>query len=120
MGVKDLIKDKPANERNDIKIKELIKSQVKNFSKKGFDIEILELGQETNRLKVIVKAKKDGVELFVDNPLYFLNPPIMVPDGTKRTEIDEHGNLIELDNFKEDLDEALQEMIAECLRVTAK
>lgn len=120
MTLQNILKNKSSAEKNDIKIKELIKSKVKTFNRKGFDIEILELSQEDNRLKVIVKAKKDGVELFVDNPLYFLNPPILVPDGTKRIVYDEDSNPIQVDNLKEDLDEVLQEIIAECLRVTIK
>lgn len=118
--VKDMLVGKNALQKNDIKIKEHIKSNVKKFNRKSFDIDIIELSQEGYRLKVVVDAKKNGRLLMVDNPLYFINPPIMVPDGTKSTVIDEFGNSHDRDNFKEDLDEALQEIIVECLRITAK
>lgn len=78
----------------------------KTFSLNDYDIEILEQpGIEKGLLKVVIKASKDGKELFIDNPLYFQNPPLMVHDGTK---------------YVEDHQQALKEIIIRVVKITGK
>lgn len=119
--VSDLLKGKTGLEKSLIKSQELGKlKNVKPYSRHGFDIEILEIGTEIGLLKVIVRAKKNGQYVFVDNPFYFVNPPILVPDGTKKTIVNRVGQVVQVDNFKEDLVEALKEIVAQTLKLTVK
>src|ERR1035437_9854799 len=71
------LQGKPAHLRNLAKIAAHNQLGKFSFSRRGFAIEILENSQEGNRLKIVVKASKSGKEFFVDNPLYYLNPPII-------------------------------------------
>lgn len=68
------------------------------------------------KLVVNIQAVKNGKNLFVDNPLIFINPPIKVPDGTYHIEQNLEGNDIEVDNFKEDPAEALKEVIYQVVK----
>jgi hypothetical protein len=121
----ELIKVKPH------KFKKQIELKGKTFHK--IEVEIVEVSKERNLavapdliyykedylLKVIAKAWKDGVELFVDNPLYYHNAPICVPDGTFETKIDEFGKEMQVANFMEDPEEALKQIVLETIRVTS-
>ena len=69
---------------------------------------------EDGRLKVIAEATKEGVSIPVDNPLYFINPPTSVPDGTFRKEM-VHGEELDIDNFKEDAQEALKQIVGQTI-----
>jgi hypothetical protein len=74
-----------------------------------------------------VNEKIGALELFVlvddkpwsgDGIMQFINPPILVPDGTKSTitnEIDGEKYELEVDNFKEDLDEALKQIVEQTI-----
>ncbi len=122
-AVGNLIKDKPANEKALIKAQELSKAKLpKKFSLNGFDIEIISLPIELNgNLNVSIRAWKNGKELFIDNPLIYQNPPIMVPDGTYHKVINPMtGVEEEKSNFVEDLEQALKEIIVDTVRITGK
>jgi len=76
---------------------------------------------------VWVTVEADAFEgnkrLPVDNPLDFQNPPITVPDGTKRWEKsrklpDGTDEFIQVDNLKEDLDEAIKLRVTEVILAT--
>lgn len=116
------IQNKSAEEKSLIKAQELAKQPLNNFSFKGYDIEIL--GQpieENGLLKVSVKAYKDGKKLFVDNPLLYKNPPIMVHDGTYyKTTLPTINDEIDAPNFVEDPLQALKEIIVETIRILNK
>ncbi len=116
--IKDLIKNKNAKERAEIKVDALSKrNKPKPFTIGGVKITIQEIGREKDLLKIVAIAKKEGKELKVSNPLYFKNPPIMISDGTTRTEINEFGKQVQRTNFKEDLDESIKKMVAETIKV---
>lgn len=68
---------------------------------------------------VIVKAEKNGVPLEVDNPLHFMNPPLLVPDGTFFTAVDDLGNQIQLSNYVEDAPSALKRLVFDTVVLTA-
>jgi hypothetical protein len=64
-----------------------------------------------DKYKIQSIEEKDGdlivnIKGFKENPIRIVNPPIMVPDGTKRKEIID-GKEIEVDNHKEDHQETL-------------
>jgi hypothetical protein len=91
------IKNKDSKYKGKHKAQELAKCKIRKFN----GIEIESLSVERGMLKVIIKGQGDR------NPFYFQNPPILVQDGTFST--DKDGN--EVANFKEDLEEALQQII---------
>ena len=75
------------------------------------DVEIVGVGHEGDLLRVEARCWLDGIEVPVDNPLLYKNPPMMVPDGT----YDENG----VANFHENVEEALRRIVMETLNVTA-
>ena len=86
---------------------------------KDIDIKIVSVSCEEKLLKVMVQAWCDSVEIAVDNPLYYKNAPILVPDGTFETVIDENGEPKQIANFVENQIEALQIIVFDTLKVTA-
>lgn len=116
-----------ADQQREVCLGELIKVRPHKFKKqveiKGkslheIEVEIVEVSQKDDLLKVIARAWKDGIELFVDNPLYYHNAPIMVPDGTFETKIGEFGKEMQVANFVENPEEALRQIVLETIRVT--
>jgi len=121
-----------ADQQREVCLSELIKVKPQKFKKKielkgkslhEIEVEIVSVSREkvngVDLLKVIAKAWKDGIEVFVDNPLYYMNPPIMVPDGTFETKIDEFGKEMQVVNFVENPEEALRQIVLETIRVTS-
>ena len=93
---------------------------VKQYELKDIDIELVSVECEESLLKVVIRAWCNGVEITVDNPLYYHNAPIMVLDGTFETVMDEETKLPRLEpNFVENPKEALQSIVFETLKVTA-
>jgi len=107
------IQNVTAEERCLIKAEAFAQIPLEDFSLNGYDIEILEAPSvEDDLLRVSVKATKDGIELPINNPLLFRDPPIMVNDGTYYQVTDpEMGVMIDNPNCVEDLETALKEMI---------
>lgn len=93
-----------------------------SFVADDLTIEILsgELDENKGMVSFTIRVLRDGNELAVSNPFIFHNPPTMVPDGTKKTRIMKDGTEILVDNFKEDLPEALRQIIVEAVRVSTK
>ncbi len=88
----------------------------RKFLYKGYKIEIISKEEVDGLLKVVVRAESNGKALKLNNPYMFKNPPIKVPDGTKRTETIE-GVDVELDNFKIDPEAALKEIILQTIEL---
>ena len=51
----------------------------------------------------------------LDPPYIFTNPPIQVPDGTVREDINDDGDPVVVENFAESPLEALRQMVADCV-----
>ncbi len=86
-------------------------------------ITIQEVAVERGLLRVIAKATVDGKGVFVDNPLYYQNPPILVPDGTFTTLAEIiNGQEVprQVANFKEDLPAALKEIVGQTIELGMK
>jgi hypothetical protein len=93
---------------------------IKQYKLKNIDVELVSVGCEESLLKVVVRAWCNGVEVAVDNPLYYHNAPMMVSDGTFETVLDEETKLSRLEpNFVENPEEALRIAVFETLKVTA-
>lgn len=87
--------------------------QVGSFIVRGIGYTIHDLAVEGEALKVVVSAVRGGKSLKVDNPIYFINPPVKVPNGTTtETELPD-GRLIQVPNHSEDAAAALREIIAQ-------
>ena len=128
MITKELLQNKSTNEKHRLKTDEHCTTKPFTFTKKGFQIKVKEIskeasGTEIGLLKIVVEVKKDGVPVFVDNPLYYKNPPITVPDGTKSlvpASQELGGGMIEVDNYKVDVKEAMKNMIFDTVLLTHK
>lgn len=109
----------PHDKQKDVCLRELTKIKPHKFIHDGFDVEIVEVGHENGLLRVVAKARRNGVELPVNNPLLYKNPPIMVPDGTFETVIDaDTGSPRQRANFHENPQEALRQIVTETIKVT--
>jgi hypothetical protein len=104
--IKELLEGKTQPEKEDIKIKKFCKSKLKKFKIDDFDIDIIDVSQEDDLLKVVVSAQKNKNDIIIDNPLYFKNPPILVRDKNEK--------------LIEDTDQALKDIIFEAIKVTYK
>jgi len=103
--VGNYIKDKDDKYKAKYKAEKLSKCKTRDFD--GIVIE--ELGMRGNDLMVVIKGQGSN------NPFYFINPPILIKDGTK-SEVENNGKMMMVDNYKEDLEGSLKEMIKEVLR----
>jgi len=77
-----------------------------------------------DRLEVWVEAFESAPPknpLPLDNPYLFVNPPILVPDGTFHDEIDPDTNLVyPVANFTEGADLSFQTMVSEAVFSVAR
>lgn len=83
---------------------------------KGKKVQIFYLKVNESIGALEVRVKVDGIWFSGDGVLQYINPPILVPDGTKSTvttTIDGETYVREVDNFVEDLDKALELMVTE-------
>ena len=132
MPISDLLENKTGKERANIKGQELAKiglvpRQNVKFSGADYDIEIVSMKAIDGGVEVLARAwdsqgqigfGKDGlvdIERFT-----IINPPIMVADGTKHTFVHDNGREVLIDNFKEDLQEAILQSLAHTIGVIEK
>lgn len=90
-----------------------------NFIKRNISVNISEITEENGLLKVVVSATKSGKALKINNPLYYKNPPISTPDGTKSNALI-NGRNVQVDNYKTDAAEALKEIVTQTIELTNK
>ena len=103
-----------SEKQREVCLRELTKIKPHKFSRDGVDVEIVEVSQSGNLLRVVAKAWRNGIELPVNNPLLYHNPPMLVPDDTFET-VD--GKQVA--NFTENPQEALRQIVLETIKVTA-
>ncbi len=115
-AIKILLEGKSVEERASIKGSEIAKiGQLPRKSAGDFDIEIVSINPIDKGVEVFARVwdsngqqvgfGRDGsvdIERFV-----IINPPVLVPDGTKTVVVDSVGQEKEVDNYKEDLEEAI-------------
>jgi hypothetical protein len=106
MSIADTIRATPPPERRLLKAQLLAALPVPGpFEVGDFEITITSIGVEGDRLKVEASATRSGVTVSVDNPLYFLNPPVKVRRGAAMVE---------------DPQQALKEIVADTIRITTR
>ncbi len=134
--IRELLMDKNPEERANIKAEACKVEMKKHFIKGVFEfvdgkknIKIEQTGKGILRGGKIIpridggaepvwfKVSVDGKYLNGDGWYGFVNPPIMVADGTKRIVEDElTKEKIEVDNFREDVWEATKSMIRQAVK----
>lgn len=94
------------------------------FNGHGFDIEILSVTPfGDDGIEIDARVSENGREVPLGNllPFRIVNPPVLVPDGTKSTVAVPFGNGTtkdaQVDNLKEDIGAALEAIVAEHVRV---
>ena len=117
MKLSEQLINKTQVEKNFAKCDVLQKTLLTQFTVDGFDVTVLEKSIEGDMLKVVVDATFKGKPINIDNPLYYKNPPILVPDGTKRSITNNLGVTYEIDNFKEDPEEAFKNIIIDTIKL---
>lgn len=127
--MKDLLKNKTTKERAEIKVAEIAKlNHVGKFTQDDIEVEILSLElttvNEKTGVEVMAKAKQNGIPLgFGKNGdveierFRIWNPPIMVQDGTF-TNKESRGKLIREPNYKEDLKQAIRDVLIQTIKLT--
>lgn len=92
------------------------------FQYQGVQITILDGPKLAGDLVAVTVSARQGRTLLpVDNPYLFVNPPILVPDGTYREVVDPATEQVyQVPNHKENLTAALQAMIGDAVLATAR
>lgn len=97
------------------------------FSRDGVEIEILSVVPfGDDGIEIDARVFRNGAEVPLGNllPFRIVNPPILVPDGTKSTVAVPFGNGTtkdaQVDNYREDVSAALEAIVAEHVRVHLK
>lgn len=128
--IEELLKNKTARERAGIKAREIVsRTTVKNFSSRGFDIEIISVGEIPGGVEVMAKAFKNGKSVGLGykgkvetERFRIFNPPVLVDDENgdiTREFIDEKGKLHRR-ILKEDPEEALKQSLGHTIQITHK
>ena len=87
------------------------------FERDGFRVRLLAAPEVRRGLLVVrVAATHNGARVPGDGVLVFSNPPIMVPDGTWHKTTNQFGDAVEVQNFREDVGQALEIIICDALR----
>ncbi len=120
MNIKEIIANKEHSEASKLKATALVAAGEREFSWKDFSVKIDVVKEEGGALVVFVRGYKGGKMIHISNPLVFINPPVMVPDGTKKKVKDMFGKDAETDNFKEDHKEAFRQIIQHAVELQAQ
>ena len=121
MAIKDLLTNKSRKEKATVKAQELAKENLDSFTIRGIEVDIEEQPvYEQDCVKIVIKAKKGADELAVDNPYYFYNPPVLVPTGTTHIVHDDIAGDIDVPDYEENAQLALQENIIQTLEKQIK
>lgn len=102
-------------DRRVIALEELNCVSPHSFERDGVTVDLVSISKSTingnDLLTVIARCWVGGAEVEVDNPLLYLNPPMMVADGT----FDINGE----PNFIEDSNEAMRQIVTHAIRCSA-
>ena len=119
--VSNSIVDKPYKEKSQIKADAFSKLKIKNFTVGDYVIDIKGKEVSGDALMLKIKASKNGQPIFIDNPCYFYNPPILIQSGTWYKEWDDElEQEMEYRNYKEDLEGALKELAYQLVELADK
>jgi len=126
--IKELLINKTGIERANIKSEAIAKLVVGKFTddQYGVEVEIKSIEKIEGGIQLYARAWKGTKQLGfgADGTVEWerfriFNPPIMVPDGTKKKEIID-GKEVWVSNFKEDLLGALRETLADIIKINGR
>lgn len=101
-----------------IEINELFKKKGE-FSLRGIDVRVINLTRVGEKLKIDLTAEKDGEQLDLDTPYWFVNPPVKVPNGKYHKELI-NGEERDVENFEVNPERALKEIIVQTIEMQIK
>jgi hypothetical protein len=120
MALRDQLEGKTADERAEIKAQWFAALPTRTFTRGDYSVRLSNFAKNSKTFSVFVIVEKNGVEILRDT-FRFVNPPILVPDGTFHTETivatDMTLKHIRVPNLKEDLTESLKQMLIESVRL---
>ena len=109
------LRNKTSDERARLKAQWFADLPTRTFTRGEFSVTLSNFSAVDKVFSVFVVVVKDGVEVLRDT-FQFINPPLMVPDGTFHNEVTEKGVTITVPNFKEDPVEALKAVLIEAIK----
>lgn len=124
-SVGNSLKNVSLSEKHEIKTGAFLKliTPIK-YTYNKIDITIERLYSKGSLLVVECSAKKDNIDITLNGPFLYRNPPILIPDGTYSTTtiIGEDGkeNEIQIANFKEDIEGSLKEFVGQTVESQLK
>lgn len=131
LSIKEQVRDMPAKDRANVKGDAILsKTRWTTYTEGEYTIQIESIEKIEGGVQVFARAWKDGKPLGFGSDgtveierFRFLNPPVLVPDGTYHTELVQIGTRTEetqVSNFVEDPERALQLALAHTISVSAK
>lgn len=120
MAIRELLAGKSLSEQSEIKTRELAKLSSEQFSRAQWTLTITDgprvvMVGDTPALELTVAVTRNGVLVPIDGHLRFMNPPVMVPDGTFRTVTNAFGQDLQVANFVENPRAALRQMVLDAV-----
>lgn len=109
------LRNKDSEERARLKAQWFAELPTRTFTRGEYSVTLSNFSAVDKVFSVFVVVEKGGVEVLRDT-FQFVNPPLMVPDGTFRTEVTERGSEIQVQNLVEDPVEALRQMLIEAIK----
>lgn len=118
MALANQLKGKTSEERSRLKARWFADLPTRTFTRGEYSVTLSDFAAVDTAFSVHVVVVKDGTEVLRD-AFRFVNPPLMVEDGTFRTEtIDSPTGPkeIQVPNYREDPVEALKQVLIEAIK----
>lgn len=119
MTLREQLQNKTADQRARLKARWFSELPTKTFTRGPYQVTLSNFSFVDKTFSVYVVVKKNNVEVLRDT-FQFVNPPILVPDGTFHDEQVERPNgeivTMSVPNYKEDLVEALKQMLIDAIK----
>lgn len=109
------LRNKDSDERSRLKAQWFAELPTRTFTRGEYSVTLSDFKAVDKVFSVFVVVVKDGVEVLRDT-FQFINPPLMVPDGTFHEEVTEKGTTIQVPNYREDPIEALKQVLIEAIK----
>ena len=114
--LREQLEGKTSDEKAVIKARWFSELPTRTFSRGVYDVTLSNFSAIDKTFSVFVVVTKNGQEVLRDE-FRFVNPPILVADGTFRQELDEAtGEMMTMPNMKEDAVEALKQLLIDAIK----
>jgi len=113
-----LLESKDPKEMKKEKAKEIHKVSLTSIVDGDVEITILNKTLKETGVTFNIAVKQNGLDVDLKdfNPFTIVNPPLMVPDGTFRKEMVTPTKEMDVENTKEDPEEALRQILIQTVR----